>query len=38
MYCKLLWPEGDNDDKVLLMLSDATTYMTKAPQNVKPFY
>jgi|UniRef100_A0A2S2Q283 hypothetical protein len=35
---KLLWPEGNNDDKVLLMLSDAAPYMTKAAQNLKPFY
>ena len=35
---KLLWPEGNNDDKVLLMLSDAAPYMTKATQNLKPFY
>lgn len=35
---KLLWPEGNNHDKVLLMLSDAAPYMTKAAQNLKPFY
>jgi hypothetical protein len=26
---KLLWPLGENDEKVLLMLSDAAPYMTK---------
>jgi len=30
---KLLWPEGNNDDIVLL-----TPYMTKTAQNLKPFY
>jgi len=34
-FLKLLWPEGDNDDKVLFMLSDAAPYMMKAAQNKK---
>jgi hypothetical protein len=35
---KLLWPEGNNDDKVLLILTDAAPYKMKAAQNVKLFY
>ncbi|KAF0761940.1 DUF659 domain-containing protein [Aphis craccivora] len=30
--------EGNNDDKVLLILSDAAPYMTKAAHNLKLFY
>jgi len=35
---KLLWPLGGNDEKVLLMLSDAAPYMTKAGDTLKIFY
>jgi len=35
---RILWPEGGNGEKVLLMLSDAAPYMVKAAKNLKPFY
>ncbi|KAL4105112.1 hypothetical protein QTP88_020384 [Uroleucon formosanum] len=35
---RILWPEGGNDEKVLLMLSDAAPYMVKGAKNLKPFY
>jgi len=35
---KLLWPLGGNDEKVLLMLSDAAPYMTKTGDTLKVFY
>ncbi|XP_060837117.1 uncharacterized protein LOC132919483 [Rhopalosiphum padi] len=35
---KLLWPLGGNDEKVLLMLSDAAPYMVKTGQSLKVFY
>uniref|UniRef100_A0A2S2R4M2 Uncharacterized protein n=2 Tax=Sipha flava TaxID=143950 RepID=A0A2S2R4M2_9HEMI len=35
---RVLWPEGGNDEKVLLMLSDAAPYMVKAANNLKLFY
>jgi len=35
---KLLWPLGGNDEKVLLMLSDAVPYMVKTGQSLTVFY
>jgi len=35
---RVLWPERVNDEKVLLMLSDAAPYMVKAANNLKSFY
>lgn len=35
---KLLWPLGENDEKVLLMLSDAAPYIVKSGQSLKVFY
>jgi len=35
---KLLWPLRGNDEKVLLMLSDATPYMVKTGQSLAVFY
>ncbi|KAF0764255.1 DUF659 domain-containing protein [Aphis craccivora] len=35
---KLLWPFGGNDEKVLLMLSDAAPYMVKTGQSLAVFY
>jgi hypothetical protein len=35
---KLLWPLGGNDEKVLLMLSDAAPCVVKTGRSLKVFY
>lgn len=35
---KILWPLGGNDEKVLLMLTDAAPYMVKTGEYLKVFY
>ncbi|KAF0760196.1 DUF659 domain-containing protein [Aphis craccivora] len=35
---KILWPTGGNDDKVLLLLSDAAPYMVKSGDVLKVLY
>jgi len=38
MDLKLLWPMGRNDEKVLLMISDAAPYIVKTGQSLAVFY
>jgi len=35
---KILWPGGECDEKVLLMLSDAAPYMIKAADTLQILY
>lgn len=35
---KILWPNGNFEEKVLLLITDAAAYMLKAGMNLKVFY
>lgn len=35
---RILWPEGGNDEKVRLLISDAAPYMIKTGDSLKIFY